>query len=118
LPIVGTTTGERLGPPHAFRASRDLLHRLGQIGEIADTAMAARHAVHLDAHLLGALHQRGRAGIGRWNLRRRPPGVGHKAELRVRDVGDDVAGGVRIIERVCFNGAAALGGAPLAVDAV
>ena len=80
--------------------------------------MAARHAVHLDAHLLDALHQRGRAGIGRRNLRCRAPDVGHEAELRVRDVGDDVAGGVRIIERVRFDGAAALGGAPLAVDAV
>jgi hypothetical protein len=46
-------------------ASLDLLHRLGEIGEIADATVAARHAIHLDAHFLDALHERGRAGIGR-----------------------------------------------------
>jgi hypothetical protein len=37
--------GNAWGGPHAFPASLDLLHRLGQISEIADAAMAARHAV-------------------------------------------------------------------------
>jgi hypothetical protein len=42
---------------------------LARSAKIPDAAMAARHVVHLDAHLLDALHQRGRAAIGGRNLR-------------------------------------------------
>src|SRR5580704_10190145 len=94
----------------------NLLHRLCQIGEIAHSAVTARHAVHRNAHFLDAFNQRGCGGIGRRNVRRRAPNVGHEAELRVRDIGDDVTGGVRIIEGVGFDGAATFGHAPLAVD--
>jgi hypothetical protein len=57
-----TRVGNVWGGPQAFPASLELLHRLGEISEIADATVAARHAVHLDAHLLDALHQRGCAG--------------------------------------------------------
>jgi len=55
-----------------MRAPRPFIQRdtsvrngLCEIGVIADAAMATGHLVHLDAHLLDALHQRGRLGIGR-----------------------------------------------------
>jgi hypothetical protein len=81
---VGNASGG--APKRSSLAQFQLVYGLCQIDEIAHAAVAARHAVHLNAHFLDASYQGDRAGIGRRNPRCRAPNVGHEAKLRVRDV--------------------------------
>src|SRR6266850_2913052 len=100
----------------AARLSR-AADRTREIGVIAYRGMAAREFLGLDAELLDAAHDRDHVGIGgSIDGRSWIPQIGDETHLGIGNVWNEVARGVRVIERIGFDHSAALGNAPFAVD--